>query len=409
MRRSFPAYVKILCCLLTALIFGSFLVPLSVSAAAPSLSAQAALLMDADSGAVLYERNAHTRLPMASTTKIMTALVVVECLDPSAMVCIDARAVGIEGSSIYLYEGEWLSVEQLLMGLLLESANDAAVALALAACDSVENFAAQMNQKAVELGLNDTHFENPHGLDAEEHYTTAYELGVIAAAALAHPVLRQIMATRRATIPLCDMNAPKDVTDAATSDAASEALPVGQRVLLNHNKMLRYYDGAIGVKTGYTKRSGRCLVSAACRDDLTLIAVTLNAPDDWNDHTQLLDYGFSRYERVTLCQEGEFRALLPISGGVEGYVMMTNLEEAVITLPRDHAKVDCRVELPHLTLAPVTKDTTHGRLVFLCDTDNDGKAEEIATLELYAKYDVPALDPPPLLSRIFAFLRRIFS
>ena len=213
MRRTHSAYAKILCLLLSALLFWSVFLPLPVSAAAPTLSAQAALLMDADSGAVLYERNAHTRLPMASTTKIMTALVVVEHLDPSAMVCIDARAVGIEGSSIYLYEGEWLSVEQLLMGLLLESANDAAVALALAACDSVENFAAQMNQKAAVLGLMDTHFENPHGLDAEEHYTTAYELGVIAAAALAHPVLRQIMAT------LIAVTIQMTATAAATSNA----------------------------------------------------------------------------------------------------------------------------------------------------------------------------------------------
>ncbi|MBQ8718554.1 MAG: D-alanyl-D-alanine carboxypeptidase, partial [Clostridia bacterium] len=275
MRRSFPASLKIFCFLLTAtLCLGCLLPPLSVSAAAPALSAQAALLLDAESGTVLYERNAHTRLPMASTTKIMTALVVAEHLEPSAMVCIDARAVGIEGSSIYLYEGEWLSVEQLLLGLLLESANDAAVALAITVCDSVEEFAALMNQKAADLGLKDTHFDNPHGLDHEQHYTTAYELGLIAAAALSHPMLRKIMSTRRATIPLCDMHAPGQASETSAAEGTADTIPVGQRVLLNHNKMLRYYDGAIGVKTGYTKRSGRCLVSAACREDLTLIAVT---------------------------------------------------------------------------------------------------------------------------------------
>ena len=405
---SLSSFTKLISLGLAVALLLIMLSPLSVSASAPSLSAQAALLLDADSGKVLHERNAHTRLPMASTTKIMTALVVVEHLDPAAMVCIDARAVGIEGSSIYLYEGEWLSVEQLLLGLLLESANDAAVALAFAVCDDVEAFAELMNQKAAALGLKDTHFQNPHGLDHEQHYTTAYELGLIASAALSHPVLRRIMSTRRATIPLCDMNAP-DAAQDASSKGTPEAIPVGQRVLLNHNKMLRYYDGAIGVKTGFTKRSGRCLVSAASRDGLTLIAVTLNAPDDWNDHTQLLDYGFSKYERVTLCQAGEFQALLPISGGVEEYVMVTNLQGASITLPRNHATPECRIELPHLTFAPVADASRHGQLVFLCDTDGDGLKEEIATLPLHAKYGVAALAPPNIFERILTFLRRIFS
>ncbi|MBQ7337694.1 MAG: D-alanyl-D-alanine carboxypeptidase [Clostridia bacterium] len=390
------------------------LTPLPVSAltsaSAPfSLSAQAALLLDADSGAVLYEHNARTRLPMASTTKIMTALVVVENIDPSTSVCIDRRAVGIEGSSIYLYEGEWLTVEQLLMGLLLESANDAAVALAIAVSGSVEEFTVLMNRKAAALGLKDTHFENPHGLDATTHYTTAYDLGLIAAAALTHPILQRIMSTRRATIPLCDMRDPNmaDTDDSLTVD--EDTIPVGSRVLLNHNKMLRYYDGAIGVKTGYTKRSGRCLVSAAERDGLTLIAVTLNAPDDWNDHTTLLDYGFSRYTHVTLCSMGEYQTLLPVSGGKEGYVMVTNRLDAALTLPRDHGALTCRVELPRFLLAPVAAQSEIGRLIFLCDTDNNGTKEEIAAVPLHAMYDVEPLPAPTLLSRILTFFQTLFS
>ena len=253
---SIPPRHRALCLLLALVLSLHALLLLSPTAhAAPTatlaLSAQAAILLDADSGNVLYEQHASTRLPMASTTKIMTALVVAEQLDPSTPVCIDRRAVGIEGSSIYLYEGEWLTVEQLLLGLLLESANDAAVALAIATADDVAAFAELMNKKAAALGLINTHFENPHGLDADTHYTTAHDLAIIAAEALKNPTLRRIMSTRRATIPLCDMQSPEKEIDLAT-DAEPSAL-VGTRVLLNHNKMLRYYDGAIGVKTGYTK------------------------------------------------------------------------------------------------------------------------------------------------------------
>ncbi len=374
--------------------------------AALSLSAQASILMDAEGGEVLYAQNADTRLPMASTTKIMTALVVVDQLHMTDPVCIDSRAVGIEGSSIYLYAGEWLTVEQLLMGLLLESANDAAVALALACCDSLELFAEQMNQKAAELGLTNTHFDNPHGLDSETHYTTARELARIAQAALAHPELRTIMSTRRATIPLCDMRGPQPKEPYL--ETGEELLPVGSRVLLNHNKMLRYYDGAIGVKTGYTKRSGRCLVSAAERDGLTLIAVTLNAPDDWSDHTSLLDYGFSRYTAVTLCGKGEYQTRLPVSGGKESYVMVSNPDSLTVTLPRDHGSISCRVELPRFLIASVKKQQPLGALVFSCDIDGDGQRETIGRVPLITLYDVEATPPPSLLSRILSFIKQCF-
>lgn len=378
-------------------------------AAELSLSAKAALLLDADSLDVLYRKNDDARLPMASTTKIMTALVVVEHLAPTASIQIDRRAVGIEGSSIYLYEGEWLTVEQLLLGLLLESANDAAVALAIATAGNVEDFALLMNQKAKELGLQNTHFDNPHGLDSDSHYTTAYDLALIAAAALRNPTLKQIMSTQRATIPLCDMQAPNLSGVRADSSAEDSTVPVGTRVLLNHNKMLRYYDGAVGVKTGYTKKSGRCLVSAAVRDGLTLIAVTLNAPDDWNDHTALLDYGFSHYTRISLCQSGEYQTPLPVTGGKENFVMVTNRTSVGITLEQDHAAISCRVQLPRFLYASVSEGDVVGALVFLCDTDGDGVREEIATVPLYAAYDVPALPTPTVFERILAFFQSLFS
>lgn len=376
----------------------------------PALSAQAALLLDADTGRVLFAHNEDARLPMASTTKIMTALIVAEQLNMTDAIRIDKRAVGVEGSSIYLYADEWLTVEQLLYALLLESANDAAVALALAVSDSVEAFADLMNQKALALGLKDTHFTNPHGLDDEAHYTTAHDLARIASAALAHPALKRIMSTKKMTIPLCDMTAPGTVPDDTvdSTDARGETVAVGTRVLLNHNKMLRYYDGAIGIKTGYTKRSGRCLVSAAERDGLTLIAVTLNAPDDWSDHTALLDYGFSSYSRITLCEVGGYQTLLPVSGGKEQYVLVAGTGRCAVTLPRDHAAITCVVQLPHFALAPIDATAPIGRLIFYCDTNGDGMREQIASTPLQPLYDVEALPSPSLLRRLFSLLGALF-
>ena len=336
--------------------------------------------MDADSGQVLYQKNANERLPMASTTKIMTALCAVELADVGDMITVDARAVGIEGSSVYLREGEQLTLLQLLYALLLQSANDAAAAIAIGTAGSIEAFAARMNEKARDLGLKDTHFDNPHGLDSEQHYTTARELALIARAALEHPTLRAICATRSITIPGAE---------------------VGQtRTLVNHNKLLRSYEGAIGVKTGFTKRSGRCLVGAAEREGLTLITVTLSAPDDWNDHTRMLDAGFETYERVSLCGNEGFETLLPVIGGREQYVLVRNATNVSLTLPRARGAMLCTVELPRFTYADVKADEPLGRLVFRCDVDGDGQAEALADVALTALYAVPKRERPGLWRRL---------
>ena len=290
----------------------------------PSLSAKSALLMDASDRSVLFEKNARQRMGMASTTKIMTALLVAERLPPDRTVTVTAEAVNVEGSSVYLTEGERLTVEQLLCALLLASANDAATALAIAVSGSVDSFAEAMNQRAAELGLKDTHFVNPHGLSHEDHYTTAYDLAILSSVALKNPTVSRIAALTAAKIP---QGITADTPEAATS-----------RHLYNHNKMLRLYDGAIGLKTGYTTATGRCLVSAAHRDGLTLIAVTLDAPDDWRDHTAMLDHGFSLYRRVTLYEAGEFSCQYPVTGGVEGYVVLVNAKAITMTLPREELR-----------------------------------------------------------------------
>jgi len=244
----------------------------------PPISAASAVLYDPLSGVVLYEKNADSRRGMASTTKIMTAIIALEQYDPTQIVEIQREWCGIEGSSMYLKAGERLAVSDLLYGLLLASGNDAATALAGLDPDGPEAFVEKMNRKATELGLNDTHFENPSGLDGESHYTTALELAKLTAYAMELPDFAAIVAAKSVT--------------------------VAGRTLNNHNRLLREID-ACGVKTGFTKACGRCLVSAKEQNGRMLICVTLNDPDDWKDHKVLYEYGFSCYQSYDLVGAGD--------------------------------------------------------------------------------------------------------
>ena len=243
-----------------------------------NVKAKSSALYNPDTKSFLYQNNASTPLPLASTTKIITALIAIETLNPEEIIKITKEAVGVEGSSLYLSDGDELTAKDLIYGVLLQSANDAATALALHISGDISSFAAKMTDRANEIGAINTNFENPHGLDSKEHYTTAHDLSLIAAEALSNDTFRKITSTRKYTFKIGDET----------------------RTIVNHNKLLNSYDGCIGVKTGYTKKSGRCLVSAAERDGVTLIAVTLNDPDDWQDHTDMLDYGFSELESVKL-------------------------------------------------------------------------------------------------------------
>lgn len=356
--------------LLIAILLSLPILALPDTARAPSLSAKSAILIDASDGSVLFEKNGREQMGMASTTKIMTALVISELLPLDNTVTIPADAVNVEGSSVYLTEGELLSVRELLYALLLSSANDAAVALAISASGSVEAFADEMNARARELGLHNTHFTNPHGLYDEAHYTTAYDLALISAEALRVPELCEIMSSKKAQIP-----------QGVTPDC-----PEGQtmRYLYNHNKMLNLYEGAIGVKTGFTKKTGRCLVSAAQRDGLTLVAVTLSAPDDWRDHTAMLDYGFSLYERVTLFDVGEFTYAYAVTGGRDEYVTLSNSQPITLTLPKGNSRIKSSVQSPQrFEFAPVKQ----GDLLATLTVSADGKT---ATSPLVAAHSVEA-------------------
>ena len=256
---------------------------------AAAVSAQKAYVMDAVSGRVLYEKNPHSQSLIASTTKIMTALLVCEQCNVLDRMRIPKEAVGIEGSSMYLQEGEVLTIQELLYGLMLRSGNDAAVALAIYCGGTVEGFAELMNDKARNLGLRNTHFVNPNGLDAPGHYSTARDLAVLAAYAMENPVFRQTVSTK--------------------------SIRAGERSLTNHNKLLWRVEGADGVNTGYTKAAGRILVYSATRNDRRIIAVTIDDGDDWNDHARLLNEGFSRFAVKKILSEGDCLGTVEVLGG----------------------------------------------------------------------------------------------
>lgn len=320
----------------------------STNGGALSLSAESAVLIDMESRNLLFSKNHECKMGMASTTKIMTALIAAENYDVKKTVTVSRDAVGIEGSSVYLYEGENITMEELLYCLLLQSANDAAAAIAIAVAGSIEAFAEMMNKRAAEMGLENTHFENPHGLSHEDHYTTAYDLAVISAFALENEMISKIASTYKQSIPI-----------------DSDCNP---RVLVNHNKMLKLYDGAVGLKTGFTKKTGRCLVSAARRDGLTVIAVTLNAPDDWNDHTKMLDYGFENYESLLIARPGEFVYPMPIVGGADKHITLTNSDELRMTVPKVRRELTYRIETFHrFEFAPILKGTHSGEIFYSYD------------------------------------------
>lgn len=348
--------------------------------AVPHVSAKAAILIEADSGDVVFEKNADERLPMASTTKIMTALVAIENIPDDKVVRINGNAVGVEGSSVYLKAGEELSFSDLLYSLMLASANDAAAAIAYECAGGIEEFAEMMNEKAAEIGLQNTHFTNPHGLDHEEHYTTARDLAVLTRYAMGNERFRQIVST-------------------LTHQFEREA-EIGVCLVVNHNKLLRTYEGAVGVKTGFTKRSGRCLVSAAERDGVRLIAVTINAPDDWNDHRCMLDFGFALYENVTLAEAGELSVTLPCICGDKSTVRCSNTDVVCCTLKRG-VKTVVQIEADRYFPAPVKAGDALACAVIYAD------GEEIARVPLFAETDVNADGTElSLVERILQYLGR---
>ena len=285
----------------------------------PGVSARSFVLMDAGTGTILAERNADTQMLVASTTKILTAaLVIVHVDDLDEVVTILPEAVGIEGSSMYLRAGEEIAVRDLLYGLMLASGNDAAVALAYHVAGGIPEFADLMNEKAAELLMEHSHFSNPHGLDAEDHVSTAGDMAKLTAWAMELTDFVQIASTRQ--------------------------VQAAGRSLVNHNKLLWRYPGTLGVKTGYTKASGRSLVSAAERDGTMLICVTLSAPDDWDDHAALYDWGFARFKYHAPIVAGDVFATVPVIAGTQEQVdLISEMSLSLLVSPDDVVTVEAYV------------------------------------------------------------------
>jgi len=280
----------------------------------PQVSAESAIIIDAESRNALYSKNADIPRGMASTTKIMTALVAIENSNVNEEFLIPKEAVGIEGSSVYLTKGEPLTMSELLYCLLLESGNDAATAIAICCSGSEEAFVELMNKRAEELELEHTHFSNPHGLSDSNHKTTARELAIITAEAMEYPLFREIVSCKTAKVRY---------------NGAQNG-----RSLTNHNKLLFGFEGAIGVKTGYTTTDGKCLVSAAERDGLRLIAVTLSDPNATNTHKLLLNTAFDNFESRLIAPRGNLQTYIPISDLKGEFAYCHNTEDIYVCLPK---------------------------------------------------------------------------
>ena len=363
--------VSLLACMLLCL---TFITPTE----ALSVSARYACVIDAQTGKILYEKNAYETHSMASTTKIMTALLALEHATLDEMVTVSSNAAGTEGSSIYLTVGETLSMEDLLYGLMLESGNDAAIAIAEHIGGSVENFASMMTERAHSLGAKNTAFQNPNGLDADGHYTTAYDLALITRAALANPKFAKIVSTKKKNLP---------------ADSDSNA-----RYFSNHNKLLSTYTGCIGVKTGFTKKTGRCLVSAATRNNVTAICVTLNAPNDWNDHTLMLNHAFSTVSAQPLIVKDMILKSIPVKCGTSKTLELVAGDTFFLSsIAKDELnKVKLDYKLPSEVMAPIAAGTPLGQVTVFYD------GKELSKMDLLAAVTIDYQEPPePTLGENF--------
>ena len=317
---------------------------------AAAVSARKAYVLDAVSGRTLFEKDANRRSLIASTTKIMTALIICEQCNVLDRMRIPKEAVGIEGSSMYLKEGEILTLQELLYGLMLSSGNDAAVALAIYCGGTVEGFAQRMNDKAHILGMKDTHFVNPNGLDHPDHYSTARDLAVLAAYAMENPIFQKTVSAR--------------------------TVKVGKRVLKNHNKLLWQLSGAEGVKTGFTKAAGRILVSSVRRNDRRVIAVTINAPNDWADHKAMQEESFSRYTICPIVSQGEKLGSVEVVGGENQKVEILAAEDFCYALAPEET-TQTAIPGPGFVYAPAVSGADAGCAYILINGNAVGSVKTV--------------------------------
>lgn len=304
-----------------------------------NLSAQSYVLIDEISGRVLMEHNSHNKMPMASTTKIMTALIALENSDLDELVNIDERSIGIEGSSIYLKNDEKISMKDLLYGLMLRSGNDAAIAIANHVCETEDEFVKLMNKKAKLLYAFNTNFVNPHGLSHDDHYSTAYDLALITREAFKHDIFAEIVSAK-----------------------SYQANRAENGYFLNKNKTLWEYSGGDGVKIGYTMAAGRCLVSSAKRDGFRLIAVCLNAPNWFNDNYQLLDYGFNNYKPYTIYNKSQFMKKIQIMNDNRELDLVTENELIFPLRDQEKDKIKVNIVYDKNLKVPINKGEVVGKI-----------------------------------------------
>lgn len=352
--------------------------------AAPEVSASSSVLMEAQTGKIVCGRAETERRPMASTTKIMSALLLLESGGLDEEFTVDPEAIKVEGSSMGLQEGDIVTKRALAIGMLLPSGNDAANVTAVKLAGSQAAFADLMNQKAEEIGMKDTHFVTPSGLEDPEHYSTAYDMALLTREALKNEDFRAICS--QSTMQLSFGNPPY------------------QRWLKNSNKLLGYYQGCIGVKTGFTDEAGRCLVSAAEKNGVTLICVTLHDPNDWADHAALLDYGFTQVKNYRVNPPGNLSSVPVVGGTAERAGLQALNPPQIALMQEDMSKISTKTILPEFVYAPVKNGDEVGAVEYYLD------GVRFASLPLIVAEDVPAPEEKPgIWEQISSWLKHLFQ
>lgn len=350
----------------------------------PSVSARSAALMVADSRELIYGKNEHEQRGMASTTKIMTALLTLECASPQKQVTVTEQMAAVEGTSMGLLPGDKVTYHDLVYGMLLASGNDAANTAAISIAGSIPEFAKLMNSRAKRIGMHNTSFVTPSGLDDENHYSTAYDMALLGCEAIKNPDFLSACSSVQARV--CYGNEPYT------------------RYLSNHNRLLKTFEGALGIKTGFTKKSGRCLVSAAERNGVTLVCVTLNAPNDWQDHKALLEYGFEHVSVKTLdCALPE----LTVYGGTTDKVSVEPCEPLIIASHCNFDRITTKIIIKPYCIAPLKKGDIAGEVRISVD----GKA--VKSVPVTVKEDVKAttqevFEKPSIFKRIAEKISEFF-
>lgn len=332
-----------------------------------SVDAKAAVVMEAQTGQLLFSQNPHIPLPIASTTKIMTALLALEQENLDEEFIVDSKAILIEGSSMGLKPGDTVTLRALAGGMLMASGNDGAGAAAVRIGGNFEGFSELMNLRAAQIGMTESHFVTPSGLDAPDHYSSANDMALLAREALKNPIFAQMVASKHLTL--------------------SYGNPPYQRTLSNHNRLLSIYQDTIGIKTGFTKKAGRCLVSAAHREGVTLIVVTLNCGNDWNTHKALYERYFPKVSSCELYPKETLR--IPVTGGVLPDVEVRQLTRLhTVDMRELESPVRQRIFSPPFLYAPVLGGDIAGKIVY----DKEGTI--VGESLLVAVEPVPAISPP---------------